>query len=56
MPYTDSHGRPEFLMHPDTKRGVAGYRLETPPAQQAPEKSRSAKARKPGKPRPADAE
>jgi hypothetical protein len=31
MPYTDSHGRPELLMHPDIKRGRAGYRLETPP-------------------------
>ena len=56
MPYTDRHGRPEILMHPDIARGVASYRLETPPAQQAPKKSRFAKASKPGKARPADGE
>ncbi|SDY63739.1 hypothetical protein SAMN05661080_04123 [Modestobacter sp. DSM 44400] len=30
MPYTDRHGRPELLMHPDIARGVASYRREAP--------------------------
>jgi len=35
MPYTDRHGRPEILMHPNIARGVASYRRETPVDQTA---------------------
>jgi len=45
MPWTDSHGRPEILMHPDIVRGVASYRVEPTPEQSTPEKSHPAKAR-----------
>ena len=31
MPYTDRHGRPELLMHPDIARGVTPYRVTAPP-------------------------
>ena len=27
MTWTDRHGRPEIVMHPDIKRGVASYRV-----------------------------
>ncbi len=30
MPWTDSHGRPELVMHPDIKRGATAYRTEAP--------------------------
>lgn len=33
MPWTDSHGRPELVMHPDIKRGGAKYRHESAPEQ-----------------------
>ena len=35
MAWTDSHGRPELKMHPAIKRGVASYRVETPPVKTA---------------------
>jgi hypothetical protein len=28
MPYTDSHGRPELLVHPDIVGGPASWRTE----------------------------
>ena len=28
MTWTDRHGRPEIVMHPDIKRGVTFYRRE----------------------------
>jgi len=31
MGYTDSHGRPEIVMHPDIKRGRATFRIERQP-------------------------
>lgn len=42
MTWTDRHGRPEIVMHPDIKRGVASYRREAPleePAEGTPAKS-----------------
>jgi hypothetical protein len=49
MGWTDSHGRPELVMHPDIKRGVAFHRLETPQAGESAEKKPPAKGRKPRK-------
>lgn len=31
MTWTDRHGRPEIVMHPYIKRGVASHRLEALP-------------------------
>lgn len=31
MPYTDSHGRPELIMHPDIVRGLAEPRTVPAP-------------------------
>jgi hypothetical protein len=43
-------------MHPDIKRGVASYWLETPEAQEKAKKKAPAKARKSRTPQPPDAE
>lgn len=37
MPYTDRHGRPEIVMHPDIARGLVSYRSEKPAEQAAPD-------------------
>ena len=56
MGWTDSRGRPELVMHPDIKRGVASYRLETPAAQEKPKRKPPAKAQKPRRPQTPDTE
>ena len=55
MTWTDRHGRPEIVMHPNIARGVASCRLETPQAQEKPKKP-PAKARKSRTPKPPDTE